>query len=153
MQHGMHSSTHLLGLSGLPFSLRQGSQAPLENLDQLVPPPLKGLGQSRPAASHGAGKCIVAGTMVETAPVSGPKFRSAGRRPFHNFPNFGPSAREYRPVDELASPVTLSLAIVWWICWQIICRIESGGLNEYVEHSRACIVSCITACYLSLYTS
>jgi hypothetical protein len=37
-------------------------------------------------------------------PHSGPKIRSAGRRLFQNFRNFGPSAREFRPVDELASP-------------------------------------------------
>jgi hypothetical protein len=30
------------------------------------------------------GKCILAGDLVETPPVSGPKFRSAGRRPFQD---------------------------------------------------------------------
>jgi hypothetical protein len=65
----------------------------LPNFDQLPPR----------GASWG-GKCILAGESVETPPVSASKARSAGRIPFHKFRNFGPSAREFRPVDELASP-------------------------------------------------
>jgi hypothetical protein len=71
----------------------QGSQASLGDFDQL---PARG--------PLGPGKCILAGRLVEMPPFSGPKFRSAGRRPFHKFLNFGPSALEFRPVDELASP-------------------------------------------------
>jgi hypothetical protein len=41
---------------------------------------------------------------VETPLHSGPKFRSAGRRPFKNFRKKGPAAPKFRPVDELASP-------------------------------------------------
>jgi hypothetical protein len=33
------------------------------------------------------GKCILAGELVETTPISGPRSRSAGRRPFHKFRN------------------------------------------------------------------
>jgi hypothetical protein len=67
----------------------------------------KGLGQFRPAAHQGpsgAGKCLLAGELVEAPPVSGPKFRSASRRPFQSFHNFRPPALKSRPVDELASP-------------------------------------------------
>jgi hypothetical protein len=46
----------------------------------------------------------MAGELVEMPPVSGPQLRSPGRRPFQNLRIFGPSAREFRPVDELASP-------------------------------------------------
>jgi hypothetical protein len=43
---------------------------------------------------------------VERPPRSGPIFRSAGRRPFQNFRKLGPAAPKFRPVDELASPVS-----------------------------------------------
>jgi hypothetical protein len=48
----------------------------------------KGLGKFRPAAHQGlgggGGRGILAGDLVETPPVSGPKLRSAGRRPLQN---------------------------------------------------------------------
>jgi hypothetical protein len=74
----------------------------------------KGLRQCRPAAPKGAsggGQVHFGGRSGRNTPVSGPKFRSDGRRPFHTFGNFGPSAREFRPIDELASPE--ALLAVW----------------------------------------
>jgi hypothetical protein len=81
------------GLASSPLRFRPAGGKALANFDQL---PTRG--------PLGAGKCLLAGELVETPPVSGPKFRSAGRRPFQNFRNFGPPALKFRPVDELASP-------------------------------------------------
>jgi hypothetical protein len=81
------------GLASSPLRFRPAGGKALDNSDQL---PTRG--------PLGAGKCLLAGGLVETPPVSGPKFRSAGRRPFQNFRNFGPPALKFRPVDELASP-------------------------------------------------
>jgi hypothetical protein len=66
--------------------------------------------------------------MVETPPVTGPKFRSAGRRPVQIFRNFGPSAREFRP-DELASPaVEQSLLVtVAPLAWYGVRYTYQGG--------------------------
>jgi hypothetical protein len=66
------------GLASSPERFRPAGGRALANLDQLLTrEPL------------GAGKCLLAGELVETPPVSGPKFRSAGRRPFQNFRNSG----------------------------------------------------------------
>jgi hypothetical protein len=70
----------------------------------------KCLGRFRPAAPQGAsggGQVHFGGRLVEMPPVSSPKFRPAGRRPFHSFRKLGPSAREFRPVHELANPEVL----------------------------------------------
>jgi hypothetical protein len=70
----------------------------------------KCLGRFRPAAPQGAsggGQVHFGGRLVEMPPVSSPKFRPAGRRPFHSFRKLGPSAREFRPVHELVNPEVL----------------------------------------------
>jgi hypothetical protein len=43
-------------------------------------------------------------TRLDTMLRSGPKIQSAGRRPVQKLRNFGPTALEFRPVDEVASP-------------------------------------------------
>jgi hypothetical protein len=83
---------------------REGSQAALGDFDQLVEGPWPFSTRYPPRGPPGAGKCILAGELVETTPVSGSKYRPAGRRPFHTLQSFGPSAREIRPFDQLASP-------------------------------------------------
>jgi hypothetical protein len=91
----------------------------------------KGLGQFRPAltpavpqGAFGGGQVHYGGRIGRNGPSFGPKI-SAGRRPSHNLRNFGPSAREFRPVDELASPAleckliahcALALAGPWPSC-------------------------------------
>jgi hypothetical protein len=67
----------------------------------------KGLGQSRPAVPQGAswrGQVHFGGRIGRTTPRFGFEISISWSRPFHNFRNFGPSAREFRPVDELANP-------------------------------------------------
>jgi hypothetical protein len=83
----------------------------------------------------GAGKCILAGELVKTARIPGSSFRSAGRKPFHNFPNFASSAREFRPVDELASPDGL------WYRWAEAIEWASQGPGSLPSCSPAA-VSC-----------
>jgi hypothetical protein len=102
LPHSLHTTclcTHL-----------QGSQAPLEDFDQLVEGPWPISTNCPQRSLRGQAECNLAGDLVEKPPVSGPNFRSAGRRPFQSFHNFGPSAREFRPVDELASPAHLTCA-------------------------------------------
>jgi hypothetical protein len=107
------------GLATSSWEFRPAGGRALANFDQL---PTRG--------SVWRGKCILAGDLVETPPVSGPKFRSAGRRPFQNFRKQGPSAPEFRPVDEAASPGTHGAAAAvtrfcscrWWArCWSCCC--------------------------------
>jgi hypothetical protein len=89
--------------------------------------------------------------------VSGPKFRSAGRRPFHIFRNFGPSAREFRPVDELASPAASHILyqpdmLLGWLLMDCEsctpcrtgCFLTSGAQHATYFTQLAC---CQLACY------
>jgi hypothetical protein len=86
------------GLATSSCRIRPAGGRALANFDQL---PTKG--------SVWRGKCILAGDLVETPPVSGPNVRSAGRRPFQIIRKKGPSAPEFRSVDEVASPGQLRL--------------------------------------------
>jgi hypothetical protein len=104
----------------------QGSQAPPGDFDQLVEGPWPISTSCPPRGSLWRGKCLLAGDLVETPPVSGPKFRSAGRRPFQNLRNFGPSARKFRPVDELVSP---DPACDKWFSWQLVTTVVTARLD------------------------
>jgi hypothetical protein len=96
------------GLASFPCRFRPAGGRALTNFDLL---PTRG--------PLWLDKCIYAGDLVETPPVSGPKFRSADRRPCRNFRNLGPSAQEFRPVDELASPeVSAPTVSACSRCWR-----------------------------------
>jgi hypothetical protein len=104
----------------------QGSQAPLGDFDQMVEGPWPVSTFCSPWGPPGAGKCILAGESVEIPPVSASTSRSAGRRPFHKFRYFGPSAREFRPVDALASPAPPPLPL----CWALPCHGVAAHMHD-----------------------
>jgi hypothetical protein len=82
----------------------QGWQAPLGDFDQLLEGPWP-ISTSRPSGGlWGRASALWRVNWTKCPPVSSTKIRSAGRRPFRNIRNFRPSAREFRPFDELASP-------------------------------------------------
>jgi hypothetical protein len=96
----------LSGLASSSWRFRPAGGRVLGNFDQLPPRgPLR------------AAKCILAGEMVETPPVSGPKVRSASRRPFHSFRNFaegpdGPSAVNFDPSTSLRALHTMPCQVI-----------------------------------------
>jgi hypothetical protein len=88
----------------------QGSQAPLEDFDQLVEGPWPIPTNCPQRSLRGQAECNLAGDLVEKPPVSGPNFRSAGRRPFQSFHNFGPKAVNFDPSTSLRAVSTVQAA-------------------------------------------
>jgi hypothetical protein len=90
----------------------QGSQALLGDFDQLVEGSQAISTSCPPGGLWRAANAFWREKWSKHPPVSGPKFRSAGRRPFHSFRNFGPSAVNFDPSTSLRA---LSVTQVGWL--------------------------------------
>jgi hypothetical protein len=114
--------------------LLQGSQAPVGEFDQLVEGPW-------PISTSCASGCLWgrASAFWREKWSKRPTFRARNfDQPvedlFRIFRNFGPSAREFRPVDELASPGLLC-------CKSIRPQTCSCAAQLVVVHARVCLLA------------